>query len=106
MADLLPVLEMMENRWMRAWMAGDSRTLKALTSPKFRMVLGSKQCVILDAASWVGAAKDRFHCASYRFGDSLYGRDLGAVAIFATHVELEMMIDGIEWNGPFWVTDL
>jgi hypothetical protein len=54
----------------------------------------------------VQAAKDRFHCTSYRFGDSLYGRDLGPVAVFATHVELEMVIDGTDWSGPFWVTDL
>ena len=39
MADLLSVLEMMENRWMRAWVARDSRTLKALTSRKFRLVI-------------------------------------------------------------------
>ncbi len=59
MADLLPIIETMENRWMRAWVARDSRALNALTSRKFRMVVGSKPCVILDAKSWLEAAS---HC--------------------------------------------
>ena len=106
MADLLPILEMMENRWMRAWVARDSRTLKALTSRKFRLVIASKPCAILDTASWLEAASSRFACTSYRFGDSLYARDLGSVAVFATHLELEARIDGNDWSGQFWITDL
>ncbi len=106
MADLLPFLEMMENRWMRAWMAGDSRTLKALTSREFRLVIGSKPPVILDTTSWLKAATDRFICNSYRFGDSIYAHGLGSVAVFATQVDLEMSIDGNDWSGQFWVTDL
>ena len=106
MADILPILEMMENRWMRAWVARDPRTLKALTSRKFRMVMASKPCVILDAPSWLEAASKRFVCRSYRFGESIYARDLGSVAVFATHLELEASIDGSDWSGQVWVTDL
>jgi hypothetical protein len=106
MADILPMLEMMENRWMRAWVARDPRTLKALTSRDFRLVMGSKPAVILDSPSWLEAASKRFTCRSYRFGDSIYARDLGRVAIFATHLELEASIDGSDWSGLVWVTDL
>src|SRR5688500_15158319 len=66
MVDLLPVLEMMESRWMRAWVARDSRSLRALTSRKFRLVIGSEPCVILDSASLLEAAASRFLCTSYR----------------------------------------
>jgi hypothetical protein len=63
MSDLLPVIETMEHRLMRAWIGRDSRALKALTSRKFRMVIGSKPCVILDAKSWLQAATTRYLCA-------------------------------------------
>ena len=105
MADIIAILETMENRWMRAWVSRDARTLKALTSPNFRMVIGSKPCVILDAKSWLESATTRYLCTSYRFGD-IYARDLGSVAIFATQLNLKATIDSEDWSGPFWVTDL
>lgn len=85
MSDLASVIEALEHRWMRAWIAGDVRTLRLLTSPRFRMVFATKPCVILDAASWLKAAADRFHCDSYRFGD-IYVSKCGSVAVFAQRV--------------------
>ncbi|HEX8443691.1 MAG TPA: DUF4440 domain-containing protein [Allosphingosinicella sp.] len=105
MADLLPILETMENRWMRAWVGRDLRTLKGLTSRKFMLLIGSKPCVILDAASWVEAATTRYLCTSYRFGD-VYARDLGSVALFASELEVQATMDGHDWSGRLWVTDL
>lgn len=106
MSDLLPILEMMENRWMRAWVTRDKPVLKALTSRHFRLVMGSSPPVILDSASWLDAATSRFVCRSYRFGESLYAHDIGPAAVFATHVELDASIDGVDWSGQVWVTDL
>jgi len=105
MADLLPVLETMENRWMRAWVMGDLRTLKSLTSRNFMLVVGSDPCVILDARSWFEAAGTRYQCTSYRFGD-IYARQLGSVALFTSQLELKATIDGKDWSGRLWVTDL
>ncbi len=105
MADLLPVIETMENRWMRAWVARDARDLKALTSRKFMLLIGSKPGVILDAGSWLEAATTRYLCTSYRFGD-VYVRDLGAFALFASQVDLKATIDGYDWSGRMWITDL
>ena len=105
MADILPVIEMMENRWMRAWVNGDLRTLKALTSRTFRMLVGSKPCVILDASSWLAAANSRYRCSGYRFGD-IYARKLGSVAVFATQLDLQATMDGQDWTGQVWVTDI
>jgi hypothetical protein len=105
MADLLPILETMENRWMRAWVGRDARTLKALTSRKFMLLVGSKPCVILDAPSWLDAATTRYLCTSYRFGD-FYARDLGSVALFASELEVEATVDGQDWSGRMWITDL
>ncbi len=90
---------------MRAWVGRDARALKALTSRNFRMVMGSKPSVILDGKSWIDAATTRYLCTSYRFGD-IYVRDLGAVVVFATQLSLEATMDGHDWSGQPWVTDL
>lgn len=105
MADILPIVETLENRWMRAWVNADARELKALTSRKFRMVIGSKPCVILDASSWFAAASTRYRCRGYRFGD-IYARQLGPVAVFATQLDLQATMDGHDWSGKVWVTDI
>lgn len=105
MADLMTPIEILEHRWMRAWIAGDSRALKALTSPRFRLVVGSKPCVILDAPSWLRAAASRFVCSSYRFGD-IYVHDLGSTAVFATHLAIEATIDDRDWSRQLWLTDV
>jgi len=105
MADILPLIETLENRWMRAWVTGDVRALRSLTSRNFRLVIGSKPSVLLDAKSWLDAAGNRFSCRAYRFGD-IYARNLGSMTIFATQLELEASIDGHDWSGRMWVTDL
>src|SRR5262245_26612510 len=105
MADILPLIETLENRWMRAWIGGDVKTLKSLSSRNFRLVIGSKPSVLLDHKSWIDAAAGRFPCRAYRFGE-IYARNIGSVAIFATQLELEASIDGHDWSGKVWVTDL
>jgi hypothetical protein len=105
MADLLPVIETLENRWMRAWAGRDLRTLKALTSRNFMLLAGSKPPVILDARSWLEAAGTRWVCSGYRFGD-IYVRQLGATALFACEIEWDAKLDGHDWSGRVWVTDL
>lgn len=105
MTDILPVIETLENRWMRAWVGGDVRILKSLTARNFRLVIGSKPSVLLDAKSWLDAAATRFPCRAYRFGD-IYARNLGPVTVFATQLDLEASIDGHDWSGRLWVTDI
>jgi hypothetical protein len=105
MADIHPVIETMEHRWMRAWVTTDIKTLKSLTSRNFRMVIGSKPAMILDFKSWIEAAGKRYRCERYRFGD-IYARDAGGVAIFATQLEIEATLDGVDWSGQMWVTDV
>ena len=105
MADLPSIIETLERQWMRAWLGSDAKALKALTARNFRMVVGSKPSVILDAKSWVEAATTRYLCSAYRFGD-IYVRDLGPVTVFATQLTLEVTMDGHDWSGTYWVTDV
>jgi hypothetical protein len=67
--------------------------------------MGSKPPVILDARSWLEAATTRYLCTSYRFGD-IYVRDLGGLALFASQIETKATMDGHDWSGVMWVTDL
>ena len=105
MADLLPIIETMENRWMRSWVQRDLKELKGLTGRDFILVMGSKPPVVLDSRSWLDAAASRWLATSYRFGD-LYVRQVGSVALFASQMELKSTIDGTDMSGRFWVTDL
>ena len=105
MSDLTAVIETMEHRWMRAWVQRDIKALKAITAKDFILLTASKPPAILDRPSWLEAAAKRWDCDSYRFGD-IYVRDLGSTAVFAAPLELTAMLDGRDWAGPVFVTDL
>lgn len=105
MPKLTPVIETMENRWMRAWVNREVRELKAITASNFLLLSGSKPPVILDRPSWLEAIDKRYSCSSYRFGDIMV-RDLGSVALFAAPLEINAAVDGHDFSGAFWVTDL
>jgi ketosteroid isomerase-like protein len=105
MADLTPVIETMEHRWMRAWVNRDAKALKAMTTRDFILLTASKPPMILDRRSWLEAAGERWDCESYRFGD-IYVRSLGSTAIFAAPLELKATMDGRDWSGTIWLTDL
>ena len=105
MADLAPPIETMEHRWMRAWVARDSKALKSITARNFILLMGAKPPAILDRPSWLEAAGKRWDCTSYRFGDIVV-RGEGSVAVFAAPVELRATMDGRDWSGPFWITDI
>jgi ketosteroid isomerase-like protein len=105
MADLTPVIETMEHRWMRAWVARDAKELKRLTASDFILVMASKPAVVLDTKSWLEAAVKRYRCTSYRLGD-IYVRRIGAIALFASQMELKVSMDGQDWSGRYFVTDV
>ena len=90
---------------MRAWVARDKKVLKALTAGNFRLLIGSRPPAILDSGSWLEAAATRYLCQGYRFGE-VYARDFGSMAVFATRMELQATMDGEDWSGELWVTDL
>ena len=105
MTDLTPVIETMEHRWMRAWVGGDVKTLKSLTAKDFILLTGSKPPAILDRPSWLEAVAKRWDCSSYRFGEMLVlGK--GKVAVFSAPVEIKAALDGRDWSGTSWLTDV
>jgi len=105
MTDIAPVIETLEHRWMRAWVNRETKAMKALTARDFILLTGSKPPTILDRPSWLEAATGRYLCSSYRFGD-IDVRKHGAVAVFATQMDLAATMNGRDWSGPMWVTDV
>ena len=105
MAKLTPVIETMEHRWMRAWVNEDMRALKAITTKNFILLTASKPPAILDRPSWLEAAAKRYLCSSYRFGD-IYVQEVGGLAVFAAPVDLKATMDGRDWSGTLFVTDV
>lgn len=90
---------------MRAWVSRDAKTLKALTARDFIMLVAAKPPVILDHPSWIEAATGRYVCSGYRFGD-IHIREVGGLALFATQLDIEATMDGHDWSGRLWITDL
>lgn len=105
MADLNAVIETMENRWMRAWVNRDPKALKAITAKDFILLTGSTPPALLDRPSWLEAIVKRWDCSSYRFVD-VYVRPFGPIALFAARLELKATVDGADFSGTVWVTDL
>ncbi|HEY6662557.1 MAG TPA: nuclear transport factor 2 family protein [Sphingomicrobium sp.] len=105
MAELSPVIETLENRYMRAWIGRDFKELKALTARSFTLIVGTRPAMLLDQPSWLAAAGSRWDCSSYRFGD-IHVRRIGAFAAFATQAEVKSTLDGADWSGTLWLTDL
>lgn len=106
MADLTPLIETNEHRWMRAWLNGDMKMLKSGTSRRFIMLAGSKPPMILDRTSWLDAAAKRWECSSYRFGDIYVGSVGNGLAVFAAPLEIKSRMDGADWSGTYFVTDI
>jgi ketosteroid isomerase-like protein len=105
MADLTPIIETMEHRWMRAWVNRDAKAMNAITASDFIMLTGSKPPAILDRRSWLDAATTRYLCSSYRFGD-IDVREHGSLVVFATQMDLKATMDREDWSGSLWVTDV
>ena len=90
---------------MRAWVNDDMRALKAITAKSFILLTASKPPAILDRPSWLEAAAKRYLCSSYRFGD-IYVQEVGGLAVFAAPVDLKATMDGRDWSGTLFVTDI
>lgn len=106
MAELTAVIETNEHRWMRAWVNGEKKALKSATSRRFMLLAGSKPPMILDRTSWLDAAANRWSCSSYRFGDIYVGSIGSGLAVFAAPLEIKSRMDGADWSGTVFVTDI
>lgn len=99
-------IEALEHQLMRAWGSADRKTLRGLLSRQFRMVIGAAAPVLLDRKSLVEAAGGRWRLDGYRFGQTVYAREMDGVALFAAELEMEGAIEGQKISGRWWQADL
>ncbi|GAA4038506.1 hypothetical protein GCM10022281_19160 [Sphingomonas rosea] len=99
-------IEVLEHQLMRAWAASDKKAVRALLSRQFRMVVGATAPVLLDRKSLLEAAGERWRIERFRFGQSVYSREVDGIGIFAAEVELEGVIDGQNAHGRWWQADV
>lgn len=105
MADIEPVIEVLETRLLRAWMMRDERELKALISGDFLMMVGTTPPALLDRASFLGGMGETFALRGYRIQE-FTARKHGRTMWFSGHVELELQAGPQDWKGAFLLTDM
>ena len=100
---------------MRAWVGRDMKALKAITAKDFILLMGSKPPAILDRPSWLEEAvrKKSTHLPSWRAAFSpderwlaVGGYNHDVLLLDGKSYQLKATMDGRDWSGHFWVTDL
>lgn len=89
---------------MRAWVAGDAKTLKKMIARDAMMMVGSLPPQLLDRPSFLAAAERGFACTRFAFRE-VFVRVRGKIAWFVAGAELELAFGSKLWSGPFLVTD-
>lgn len=105
MAETAAEIEALALTAMRAWVAGDGKAMKKLTTRDFMMLVGSTPPQLLDRPSFLAAMARGFACTRFTFREVIV-RVYGKSAWFVAGAELELALGGKVWSGGFMVTDL
>lgn len=90
---------------MRAWVAGDAKAMKKLTTRDFLMLVGSTPPQLLDRPSFLAAMPRDFACSRFVFREVIARKHRDA-AWFVAGAELDLVLGGRAWTGPFLVSAL
>ncbi len=90
---------------MRAWVAGDVKTMKKLTRRDFLMLIGSTPPQLLDRPSFLAAMERKFACSRFAFREVI-ARQHRDAAWFVAGAELDLALGGRPWTGAFLVSGL
>lgn len=105
MADVAVEIEALELRLMRAWVAGDAKEAKKLTTRDFMCMVGTLPPQLLDRPSFLAGVERGFACTKFAFRE-VFARQHGKNAWFVAGAELELGLGAKVWSGPFLVTGL
>ena len=105
MAETAAEIEALALTAMRAWVAGDGKAMKKLTTRDFMMLVGSTPPQLLDRPSFLAAMERGFACTRFTFREVIV-RVYGKSAWFVAGAELELALGGKVWSGGFMITDL
>jgi hypothetical protein len=90
---------------MRAWVAGDAKAMKKLTTRDFMMLVGSTPPQLLDRPSFLAAMGQGFACRRFAFREVI-ARKHREAAWFVAGAELDLALGGRAWTGAFLVSAL
>lgn len=90
---------------MRAWVAGDVKAMKKLTTRDFMMLVGSTPPQLLDRPSFLAALERGFACNRFAFREVIARKHRDA-AWFVAGADLDLMLGGRAWTGAFLVSAL
>lgn len=90
---------------MRAWVAGDEKAMKKLTTRDFMMLVGSTPPQLLDRPSFLAAMQRGFACNRFAFREVIARKHRDA-AWFVAGADLDLMLGGRAWTGAFLVSAL
>lgn len=90
---------------MRAWVAGDAKAMKKLTTRDFLMLVGSTPPQLLDRPSFLAAMEGGFGCTRFAFREVIARRHRDA-AWFVAGAELDLALGRRAWTGAFLVSAL
>lgn len=106
MTDLAATIEDRSNRWMQAWVGNDRAVLEAMLAPDFALIVSAASTRPVDRGDWLATAGTRYTCSQFRYRD-VHVRDLGGgIAVMSATAEFTAEINGIERNGPMFLTDV
>jgi ketosteroid isomerase-like protein len=105
MADVAAEIEALQLRFMRAWVAADSKEAKKLLSRDFTAMIGTLPPQLLDRPSFLVALERGFACTKFALRE-VYVRRHGKAAWLVAGAELELRLGGREWTGPFLLSVL
>lgn len=90
---------------MRAWVAGDAKAMKKLTTRDFMMLVGTTPPQLLDRHSFLVAMERGFACNRFIFRE-VNARRHREAAWFVAGAELELTLGSRPWTGAFLVSAL
>lgn len=90
---------------MRAWVAGDGKAMKKLTTRDFMMLVGSTPPQLLDRPSFLAAMERGFACNRFAFREVIARKHRDA-AWFVAGADLDLSLGGRAWTGAFLVSAL
>lgn len=105
MAEISGEIEALVLGTMRAWVAGDAKTMKKLTARDAMMMIGTLPPQLLDRPSFLAAMERGFACTRFAIREVIVRRH-GKTAWFVAGAELELAFGPKLWSGPFLLTDL
>lgn len=88
---------------LRAWVAGDAKAMKKLTTREFYLMVGTLPPQLLDRPSFLAAMERGFSCRRFALRE-VFARKHGDAGWLVAGAELDVMLGGQPWNGPFLIS--